>query len=170
MHLWLPDIPNVTEVWYNSKSSDILALFDIHLCRISYSFPISLNLCQPWPIKSVALGTKSLKGGAVISFLSLSWSSTSFFLFFYFSFCLCFSVCRSSSFLTIQVRNKNLSNREGTLTGYTACQPCFLGIAEHFCMPSPPPPSCPGSSEHFLSCPRLHETHGSQDAWTPMNN
>lgn len=45
-----------------------------------------------------------------------------------------------------------------SLTGYTACQPCCLGGAERFCTPSPPPPSCPGSSVRSPSFPRLQET------------
>lgn len=49
-----------------------------------------------------------------------------------------------------------------TLTGYTACQPCSLGDAGHSCMPSPPLPSCPGSSVHSPSFPRLQVTHVNQ--------
>ena len=49
-----------------------------------------------------------------------------------------------------------------TLTGYTACQPCSLGGAERFCTPSPPPPSCPGSSVRSPGSPRLWETCVSQ--------
>lgn len=70
---------------------------------------------------------------------------------------------RSRNSLVSRLRKQEEVERASLrLTGYTACQPCSLGSGERFCTPSPPPPSCPGSSVRSPSFPRLQETDVSQ--------